>query len=94
MRIRPAPVADRRLVRALPVALVLLVAAIALVVIGTGHWRRGAAVLGLAAWVGAVLRLTVPEASVGPLAVRGRAFDVTFFAALALLLTLATTIGF
>lgn len=73
---------------------VLLVAAAGLVLIATGHWRRGAAVLGAAAWVGALLRLTVREAAIGPLGVRGRAFDVMFFAAFGLLLTLTTTIGF
>jgi hypothetical protein len=76
------------------VSAVLLIAAIGLVLIAFTHWRRGAAVLGLAAWVGALLRLTVREAAIGPLGVRGRAFDVAFFAALGLLLTLATTLGF
>lgn len=74
--------------------MVLLVVAAGLIVIALGNWRRGAAVLGVAAWVGALLRLTVRDASIGPLGVRGRAFDVTFFVAVALLLTLATTIGF
>lgn len=75
-------------------SVVLLIAAIGLVLIAFTHWRRGAAVLGLAAWVGALLRLTVREAAIGPLGVRGRVFDVAFFAALGLLLTLATTLGF
>lgn len=85
---------DRRLVRAVPVTVVLLVAAAGLILIALGHWRRGAAVLGAAAWVGAILRLTVREAAIGPLGVRGRTFDVAFFAAFGLLFTLATTIGF
>ena len=74
--------------------MVLLIAAAGLILVALGHWRRGAAVLGVAAWAGAVLRLTVPDAAIGPLGVRGRLFDVVFFAVLALLLTLGTTIGF
>lgn len=74
--------------------MVLLIAAAALILVALGHWRRGAALLGVAAWVGALLRLTVREAVIGPLGVRGRTFDVVFFAAFALLLTLATTLGF
>ncbi len=74
--------------------MVLLVAAAGLILIALSHWRRGAAVLGIAAWVGALLRLTVRDAAIGPLGVRGRAFDVSFFAAAGLLLTLATTLGF
>lgn len=85
---------DRRLVRAVPITVVLLVAALGLLLILLGHWRRGAAVLGVAAWVGALLRLTVRDAAIGPLGVRGRGFDVTFFVAVGLLLTLATTLGF
>lgn len=75
-------------------SVVLLITAVGLVLIAFTHWRRGAAVLGLAAWMGALLRLTVREAAIGPLGVRGRAFDVAFFAAFGLLLTLATTLGF
>ena len=91
---RPVAVVDRRLVRAVPVTVVAVVAVVGLVLIAVGHWRRGAAVLGVAAWVGAVLRLAVRESAIGPLGVRGRAFDVLFFAAFGLLLTLTTTIGF
>lgn len=79
--------------RAVPVSVVLVIAAVGLLIIALGHWRRGAAVLGVAAWVGALLRLTVRDSAIGPLGVRGRPFDVTFFAALGLLLTLGTGIG-
>ncbi len=85
--------ADRRLIRAVPIIVVLLIAAIGLGWIATGHWRRGAAVLAAAAAVGAVLRLLVPDGSVGPLAVRSRTFDVIFLGGLATLFTVATTIG-
>jgi hypothetical protein len=77
-----------------PITVVLVIAAVGLLLIAFTHWRRGAAVLGIAAWVGALLRLTVRDAAIGPLGVRGRVFDVVFFACLGLLLTLATTIGF
>jgi hypothetical protein len=87
-------VADRRLVRAVPVTVVLLVVVVGMILIAFTHWRRGAAVLGIAAWVGALLRLTVRDAAIGPLGVRGRTFDVVFFATFGLLLTLATTLGF
>jgi hypothetical protein len=77
-----------------PITVVLLIAAVGLVVIALGHWRRGSSLLGAAAWAGALLRLTVRESAIGPLGVRGRAFDVLFFAAFGLLLTLTTTVGF
>jgi len=86
-------VADIRLIRAAPVVVVVLIGAIGLLYIASGHWRRGAAILAAAAGVGALLRLLLPERWIGPLAVRGRTF-VVFLGALALLLTLATTVGY
>lgn len=86
--------ADIRLIRAAPVVVVVLIGAIGLLYIASGHWRRGAAILAAAAGVGALLRLLLPERWIGPLAVRGRTFDVVFLGALALLLTLATTVGY
>ena len=80
---------DRRLVRAIPLTVVLVVVAVGLVIVATGHWRRGAAVLGAAAAVGAALRLVVPDGAIGPLGVRGRLFDVGFIGALAVLLLVA-----
>lgn len=74
--------------------MVLLVAVVGLLLVAGGHWRRGAAVLGAAAGVAAVLRLVVPDGLIGPLGVRGRTFDVVFLAALAVLLGLTTTVGF
>lgn len=91
---RPVPVADRRLSRAVPIGLVVVVGLVGLLWIATGHWRRGAAVLGAAAAVAAVLRLVVSDGSIGPLGVRSRLFDVLFLLALAVLFTLATTVGF
>jgi hypothetical protein len=85
---------DIRLVRAVPVMVVVLVGVVGLLFVASGHWRKGAAVLAAAAGVGAMLRLAVPDRWIGPLQVRGRPFDVAFLGALALLLTLATTVGF
>ncbi len=85
---------DRRLVRLVPLAVVLIAVAAALVVIATGHWRRGTAVLGTAAAVGAALRLVVPESVVGPLGVRGRTFDVSFLTVLAAVFIVGSTVGF
>ena len=79
---------------AVPIIAVLLVVAVALVLIATAHWRRGAFVLGGAAALATVLRLVLPERVTGELAVRSRRFDVAFYlAAAALLITLATGIS-
>ena len=86
--------ADRRLVRAIPITAVLVVAVAGLIVIATSHWRRGAVLLAAAAWLAVALRLVIRDGSIGPLGVRGRTFDVVFLASLALLLTLATTVGY
>ncbi len=85
---------DRRLVRAIPLTAVLVVVAVGLLIVATGHWRRGAAVLGAAATLGAALRLLVRDASIGPLGVRGRTFDVAFLGALAVLFIVSSTVGF
>jgi hypothetical protein len=79
--------ATSRLIRALPMTAVMLVVAVAFVLIVTAHWRMGAAALGVAALLAAVLRLVLPENKLGPLAVRSRAFDVLF------LLVLAAALG-
>lgn len=84
---------DRRLVRALPITAVLLVAGVGLLLVATGHWRRGAAVLAISAGVAVILRLSIPDAFIGPLGVRSRTFDVVFLISLALLFALATTVG-
>lgn len=68
--------ATGRLVRALPMTAVMLIVAVAFALIVTAHWRKGAAALGVAVLLGAVLRLVLPENRLGPLAVRSRTFDV------------------
>lgn len=69
--------------RAIPITVVLLIAAIGLLLFATAHWRRGSVLLGVSALVGAGLRAFVPDALVGVLAVRGRTFDVLFLLVLA-----------
>lgn len=88
------PVASPRLIRALPISLVVGIVVVGLLWIAAGHWRKGAAVVGSAAAVAAILRLVVPGGYIGPLGVRSRLFDVLFLLGLAVLFTLATTVGF
>ncbi|MTD14275.1 DUF3017 domain-containing protein [Nakamurella sp. YIM 132087] len=78
---------DRRLLRAVPITLVLLAVAAGLALIATDHWRRGAATLGGAAALAAVFRLVLPEQLIGVLAIRSKTFDVVFALALAALMT-------
>ena len=85
--------AETRILRLVPVLTVVVVVAVGLVFVSTGHWLRGSAVLGAAAGIGAILRLVVPERAIGPLRVRGRLFDVFFLGAIALMFTLASTVG-
>ena len=47
-----------------------------------GHWRRAVAVIGVAMLVGAVLRLVMPTATAGLLAIRGRYWDALYYAVL------------
>lgn len=57
----------------------LLVVGVVLVgaaVIATSHWRRGAAIVGAALGLGALMRLLLPKRAAGLLAVRSRWFDV------------------
>lgn len=84
---------DRRLQRALPITLVFVVVTVAFLLIVTAHWRKGAAVLGLAALLAAVLRLVLQESAVGPLAVRSKVFDVGFLTVLAIAMGLLS-VGF
>lgn len=70
---------DRRILRAVPIAVVLVVVLVALALIASAHWRRGAFVLGLAMVVAGTLRWVLSERAAGVLAVRGRRFDVLFY---------------
>ena len=84
---------DPRIRRLVPVVVVVLIVVVGLAFVVAGHWLRGAALLGAAAGVGAILRLCIPERAIGPLRVRGRIFDVAFLGALAVLFVLASTVG-
>ena len=77
----------------LPIALVLLVAAGGLTAITLGHWRRGMFLVGLAALVGALLRLVLRSRDAGLLVVRSRVFDVLALGAIgAAVMILATVV--
>ncbi len=67
----------------LPFAVVLLVVAVAALRIFQYHWREGAALIGAALLLAAVLRAVLPPARAGLLAIRGRLVDVVTFTSLA-----------
>ena len=66
-----------------PVAAVVTLLAIGLALMSVARFRRGASVMGAALVLAAVLRLALPLARLGPLAVRSRTFDVLFYLLLA-----------
>ncbi|MBF6356256.1 DUF3017 domain-containing protein [Nocardia higoensis] len=68
--------AGRFLRRNLPMVAVVLVVLVAVVFVASDRWRRGALIFGGAALLGAALRLVLPTARVGLLAVRSKPFDV------------------
>ena len=77
----------------LPIGLVLLVAGGGLTAITLGHWRRGMFLVGLAALVGALLRLVLRSRQAGLLVVRSRVFDVLALASMgAAVMILATVV--
>lgn len=84
--------ADRRLLRAIPITLVLIIVAAALVLIALAYWRRGAFALGAAMLLAGVLRAVLSERTIGVLAVRGKRFDL-FFYFLTAALMMGLTIG-
>lgn len=59
-----------------PVTLVLVVAAVAMVVIAQGHFKRGSLLFAAAVLFAALLRAVLPTAAAGALVVRGRLLDV------------------
>ena len=61
--------------------LVLAVVAAGLAYLGLApeHWLRGVFVIAVGLAVGGVARAVLPSASAGPLAVRGRVFDVACY---------------
>ncbi|WIX87606.1 DUF3017 domain-containing protein [Amycolatopsis sp. DG1A-15b] len=67
----------------LPFAVVLLVVAVAALRIFQYHWREGTALIGAALLLAAVLRVALPTARAGLLAIRGKLVDVVTFTCLA-----------
>jgi hypothetical protein len=67
----------------LPFAVVLLVVAVAALRIFQYHWREGAALIGAALLLAAVLRAVLPTPRAGLLAIRGKLVDVVTFTSLA-----------
>ena len=58
-----------------PILMVAAIFLVALVLVGTGFWRRGAFLIGVAVGVAAVLRLVLPDDRAGLLVVRTRSLD-------------------
>jgi hypothetical protein len=76
-----------------PMILVLAVAALAMLRIGTAHWREGSVLLGAALLVAALLRAVLPPDRAGLVAIRSRALDVLGYTGLGLaVVILAVTI--
>lgn len=63
----------------LPFAVVALVVVVAVVLVATDRWRRGATVLGAALVLAAGLRAALPAERAGLLAVRARIPDVVVY---------------
>ena len=81
------------MLRAIPIAAVLTIVAVALVLISLAYWRRGAFALGMAMLLAGILRAVLSDRTIGVLAVRGKKFDLLFyFGAAAVMVTL--TVGF
>ncbi|WP_219419100.1 DUF3017 domain-containing protein [Pseudonocardia nigra] len=76
-----------------PLIFVLLIAAAGMVRVLTQHWREGAALLGGALLVAAVLRVLLPPDRAGMLAIRSRPIDVLCYAGFGVVMVaLAVTI--
>jgi hypothetical protein len=86
------PLQLRRRIRAQAPFLVVIALVVAVVVyltIDPGHWVRGTLGIAAAMVLGAVLRLVLPEARAGMLAVRGRWWDTLCYLALGGLILVA-----
>jgi hypothetical protein len=76
-----------------PIILVFAVVIVGMVRVLTQHWREGAALLGGALLLAALLRVVLPTDRVGLLAIRSRPVDVLVYLAFGgALLVLALTI--
>ncbi len=68
-----------RLLRAIPITVVLTIVVGALVLIAFAYWRRGTFALGAAMLLAGALRAVLSERTIGVLAVRGKSFDLIFY---------------
>lgn len=75
-------VSTRRWAAQTPFLVVWAVLAIGLALVAASYWRRGLAVIAVAAVLAGVLRLVLPARRAGWLVVRSRSIDVLCFAAL------------
>jgi hypothetical protein len=76
-----------------PIILVFAVVTVGMVRVLTQHWREGAALLGGALLLAALLRVVLPTDRVGLLAIRSRPVDVLVYLAFGgALMVLALTI--
>ncbi|MEU3275474.1 DUF3017 domain-containing protein [Saccharomonospora sp. NPDC006951] len=88
---QPSPSASpapwrRRVLTQLPFAVVIALVAVAAVRIGMYHWRQGAALIGGALLVAAVLRAALSDEQAGLLRIRSRPIDVLSYACFGLLI--------
>jgi hypothetical protein len=70
---------SRTLVRAIPITVVLAIVAGGLLLVAFAYWRRGTVAFAFAMLLAGLLRVLLSERVIGALAVRGKAFDVTFY---------------
>lgn len=70
----------RRAFRQTAFVLVWGLIVVGLVLVAMAYWRRGVTAIAAGAFLACVFRLFLPARRVGWLAVRGRAFDVGFYA--------------
>ncbi|MGN0101791.1 DUF3017 domain-containing protein [Dietzia sp. CH92] len=92
-RTRPARLTWAQVRAQWPLALVLAGVVVALGFVVLERWRRGAFLLGLAAFAAAGLRVVVPDERARLLGVRSKGFDVSFYVGIgAVILWLATSV--
>ena len=81
---------DHPMLRAIPITVVLIIVAGALVLISLAYWRRGAFSLGMAMLLAGVLRALLSDRTIGVLAVRGKKFDLLFYFGIAAFMFVVT----
>jgi Protein of unknown function (DUF3017) len=89
--VRPLrPRSRRRRLRQWPITIVLVGIGIALLVVATDHFRRGAVLLSASVLLAFFLRLLLTDRDAGMLAVRSKRVDLGVLAGLGLALTVFT----